>query len=93
MTEDEKLLSDLLHWMDCPQQHLNEQTRRHSLDTILIRHFDKVRANAAKKERAAARQERVGMLTMWGGVIGLIMTLFLNSSKILEIVGWFNAGT
>lgn len=85
-TEECRAARDIANWLDHPQQHLNSETRRNALEAILIRHFDCVRARAAKKERVAT-------VTMWGGVVGLIMTLFLNSSKILEVVGWLNAGT
>lgn len=79
--EERRAADEIIRWLDDPQQHLDNSTRRKALEGMLIRHFDRARAQATRKAR-------VGTMTMWVSALLLLMTFSLNSAKIWELLGW-----
>jgi hypothetical protein len=77
---EEKIADEIVRWLDSPLKHLADETRRDGIELILIVHFDKLR-------RASERKVQMQSFAMYGGIIGLVLTLVLNSGRILELFG------
>jgi hypothetical protein len=77
---EEKIADEIVQWLDSPLKHLADETRRGGIELILIVHFDKMR-------RASDRKAQMQGVAMYGGIIGLVLTLVLNSGRILELFG------
>lgn len=80
-TEERRLAAEIVKWLDTPLQHLGDETRRNKIEGILIEHAGAVR-------RAAGRKANVQAFSMYGGAVGLLLTLGLNFGRILEVLGW-----
>ena len=77
---EQKIADEIVRWLDSPMKHLADETRRGGIEMILIVHFDKIR-------RASERKEHMQSYAMYGGIVGLFLTVVLNSGRIMELFG------
>ncbi len=77
---ERKLAVEIMTWLDTPLQHLGNESRRHAIEGLLIVHANRIR-------RAASRKSAVQAVAMWGGLVGLVLTLALNLGKVIEVIG------
>jgi hypothetical protein len=81
MTNRDAFLEKLERFFETPQDHLDEQTRRKVLSSM-INDF------AQTQQRRAARKQAASNAMFWVGVSGIPLSIFFNLEKMMEIIGW-----
>lgn len=75
---DTEFLQDLKRWMDDPEYHLNDKSRRQIVDALTV-------AYAAKVRDQGARTARVREAMLYGGGLSLLLTIVLNFNAIASL--------
>lgn len=82
MTENpdtSEIVNTLLEWLDKPERHLAESSRREVLE-------DMVNSYAERLRRKEAAKTRIRDWLLYGSIGTTLLTLALNSNKFLELL-------
>lgn len=73
----------VMTWLTRPQQHLADKSRRQAIEEILISRFDRMRRRESRNAFARG-------LSLWGGLVGLGLTLIFNWQQAIALaIGLF----
>ena len=75
---DVEFLQDLKRWMDDPEYHLNDKSRRQIVDAITS-------AYATRERVRGARAARLREAMLYGGGLSLLLTIILNFNAIASL--------